>query len=291
VWRVGRSAETVERRDASDTRRAGESQENHRRQISGSIRAHHPVTARIPTIFIGCAGWSIASAQAGSFPGGGTHLERYARIFNAVEINSSFYRPHQPRTYARWAESVPAGFRFAVKMPKAISHTKRLRDCGAEVQAFLDQTSCLGAKLGILLLQLPPGLAFDPGVVLPFLDDLRKRHHGAIACEPRHASWFNANVDAALRERKITRVAADPTRVPRAAAPAGDRKAEYLRLHGSPRMYYDAYSDETLVRLARRLTRPGKRTRKRWCVFDNTAEGHAIDDALKLKALIADCPN
>ena len=214
-------------------------------------------------IFIGCAGWPIASAQASSFPGGGTHLERYARTFNAVEINSSFYRPHQPQTYARWAESVPAGFRFAVKMPKAISHTKRLRDCGAEVQAFLDQTSCLGAKLGILLLQLPPGLAFDPGIVLPFLDELRKRHHGAIACEPRHASWFSANVDAALREHGITRVAADPARVPRAAAPAGDRKAEYLRLHGSPRMYYDAYPDETLVRLARRLTRPEKRTHER----------------------------
>ncbi len=160
-------------------------------------------------IFIGCAGWSIASARAGSFPGGGSHLERYARIFNAVEINSSFYRPHQPRTYARWAESVPEDFRFAVKMPKAISHVKRLRDCGTEVQAFLDQASCLGAKLGVLLLQLPPGLAFDPGIVLPFLDDLRKRHHGAIACEPRHVSWFKANVDAALRERGIARTAAD----------------------------------------------------------------------------------
>jgi uncharacterized protein YecE (DUF72 family) len=174
-------------------------------------------------------------------------------------------------------------------MPKAVSHTKRLRDCGAEVQAFLDQASCLGAKLGILLLQLPPGLAFDPRIVLPFLDDLRKRHHGAIACEPRHASWFMANVDAALREYGITRVAADPARVPRAAAPAGDRRIEYLRLHGSPRMYYDAYSDEARARLAQRLTRPEKRTRERWCIFDNTAEGHAIDDALKLKALVADC--
>lgn len=239
-------------------------------------------------IFIGCAGWSIASAHAGSFSGGGSHLERYSRVFNAVEINSSFYRPHQPRTYARWAESVPEGFRFAVKMPKAISHAKRLRDCGAEVQAFLDQASRLGAKLGILLLQLPPGLVFDPDIVLPFLDDLRERHHGAIACEPRHVSWFRASVDAALRGRGIARVAADPAPVPRAAAPAGDRKAEYLRLHGSPRMYHDAYSDEPLVRLARRLTHPGKRARERWCIFDNTAEGHAIDDALKVKALIAD---
>lgn len=240
-------------------------------------------------MFIGCAGWSIASASAGSFPGGGRHLERYARVFNAVEINSSFYRPHRPQTYARWAESVPADFRFAVKMPKAISHTKRLRDCGAEVQAFLDQAGCLGAKLGILLLQLPPGLPFDPGTVLPFLDDLRKRHHGSIACEPRHLSWFRASAEAALRARGITRVAADPARVPRAAAPAGDRKTEYLRLHGSPRMYYDAYSDEALVRVARRLTRRGKRTRQRWCIFDNTAAGHATDDALKLKALIAHC--
>jgi len=97
---------------------------------------------------------------------------------------------------------------------------------------------------------------------------------------------FRANADTALRERGITRVAADPARVPRAAAPAGDRKIEYLRLHGSPRMYYDTYSDETLMRLARRLTRPGKQSRERWCIFDNTAEGHAIGDALKLKALI-----
>lgn len=240
-------------------------------------------------IFIGCAGWSIASAHAGSFPGGGSHLERYGRIFNAVEINSSFYRPHQPRTYVRWAESVPAGFRFAVKIPKIISNTKRLRDCGAEVQAFLDQTSSLDAKLGILLLQLPPSLVFDPGIVLPFLDDLRKCHHGAIACEPRHTSWFRANVDVALRERGITRVAAGPARVPRAAAPAGDRKTEYVRLHGSPRMYYDAYSDETLARLARRLTRPEKQNRERWCIFDNTAEGHAIENALKLQVLVTDC--
>jgi uncharacterized protein YecE (DUF72 family) len=96
-------------------------------------------------------------------------------------------------------------------------------------------------------------------------------------------------VDAALRERGVTRVAADPARVPRAAAPAGDRRAEYLRLHGSPRMYRDAYPDETLVGLARRLAGPEKRTRERWCIFDNTTEGHAIDDALKLKSLVLDC--
>jgi uncharacterized protein YecE (DUF72 family) len=90
----------------------------------------------IPTLRIGCAGWSLRAEQAALAPSDGSHLERYARVFDAVEINSSFYRPHRPQTYARWAESVPADFRFAVKMPKAISHGKRLRDCLGELDAF-----------------------------------------------------------------------------------------------------------------------------------------------------------
>ncbi|HWP34406.1 MAG TPA: DUF72 domain-containing protein, partial [Thermodesulfobacteriota bacterium] len=60
-------------------------------------------------VLVGCAGWAIPRAAAGAFPGPGSHLERYARVLPAVEINSSFYRSHRPRTYARWAASVPAG--------------------------------------------------------------------------------------------------------------------------------------------------------------------------------------
>jgi uncharacterized protein YecE (DUF72 family) len=81
-----------------------------------------------PRIFIGCAGWSIARAHAQAFPEAGTHLKRYAQLLPAVEINSSFYRPHRPQTYARWAASTPQTFRFAVKLPRAITHTHRLRD-------------------------------------------------------------------------------------------------------------------------------------------------------------------
>ncbi len=247
----------------------------------------HPAL-RPPALFIGCAGWSIPAAQAERFPDGSSHLERYAQRFNSVEINSSFYRPHLPTTYRRWAVSVPAGFRFAVKMPRAISHEARLRNAAAPLRAFLGQVDELGSKLGCLLLQLPPSLAYQASAILPFFDRLARLHRGPVACEPRHLSWFQPTVDRALRERGITRVAADPARHPRAAVPAGDRCVEYFRLHGSPRIYHDAYSDEALRRIERRLRRTDHGTDQRWCVFDNTARGHAVTNGLDLLERLGD---
>jgi uncharacterized protein YecE (DUF72 family) len=231
---------------------------------------------------IGCAGWSIPKAHAGAFPSVGSSLERYAQVFDCVEVNSSFHRPHRPATWRRWGDSVPADFRFAAKMPKAISHECRLRACDGLVDAFLDQTAELGDKLGWLLLQLPPSLAWDATVALPFLERLRERYRGPAACEPRHSSWFHADVDRALRDLRISRVAADPARVPRAALPGGDRNRIYLRLHGAPRMYYDAYAPQVLARIARRL----RDAPPAWCIFDNTAAGHAAGDALALRGML-----
>jgi uncharacterized protein YecE (DUF72 family) len=235
-----------------------------------------------PALFIGCASWSIPTTLAGRFPAGNSHLERYAQRFNCVEINSSFYRSHLPSTYRRWAASVPAGFRFAVKMPRVISHEARLRDAGSALQIFLGQVDELGLKLGCLLLQLPPSLVYRPPEILPFFDQLARLHQGQIACEPRHISWFHPAVGRALRERGIARVAADPARHPRAAVPAGDHRLQYFRLHGSPRIYYDAYSEACLLRIEQRLRRPGHSNDQRWCVFDNTALGHAVANGLNL---------
>ena len=80
---------------------------------------------------IGTAGWAIPRIHADLFPGNGTGLERYSGRLNAAEINSSFYRPHRPATYARWADAVPEAFRFSVKIPRSISHEKRLIDNAA----------------------------------------------------------------------------------------------------------------------------------------------------------------
>ncbi|RZJ02706.1 MAG: DUF72 domain-containing protein, partial [Haliea sp.] len=154
--------------------------------------------APLPAVKAGCAGWSLPRDTWPAFPANSSHLERYAARFNAVEINSSFYRPHQPATYARWAASVPADFRFAVKLPKTITHIQRLADGGQLLDDFLAQAGALGDKLGCLLVQLPPSLALVPEIAEKFLVDLRARHQGPVAMEPRHASWFTAEADALL---------------------------------------------------------------------------------------------
>lgn len=239
-----------------------------------------------PILRIGCAGWALPAAPAQAGGKARTQLQRYADQFDAVEINSSFYRPHRPATYARWAQSVPGDFRFSVKLPRTISHQRRLRDCGTELGSFLEGATELGEKLGILLLQLPPTLAFDTAVADRFFTDLRERHAGAVACEPRHVSWFTLEAERLLCAFAIARVGADPARVPRAAVPGGDRHVEYLRLHGSPHMYYDAYGDAALQRVSRRLSRQTTVTSERWGIFDNTARGAAQIDALRLQRLL-----
>ena len=115
----------------------------------------------LPVIRVGCAGWGVPKEHAERFPEAGSHLERYARRFPAVEINSSFYCPHRPATYARWAASVPPGFRFAVKVPREITHLRRLADPEEPLHRFLAECGALEEALGPLLVQIPPGRA-DP---------------------------------------------------------------------------------------------------------------------------------
>lgn len=231
---------------------------------------------------VGCAGWSLPRETWPEFPQDGTHLQRYAARFNAVEINSSFYRPHQPATYARWAESVPADFRFCAKLPKTITHEKRLRDCQGLLDAFLPQVTSLGEKLGCLLVQLPPSLAFDAATATAFLRELRLRHAGGVALEPRHASWFTAAADDVLKDAKVGRVLADPVLFDAGRDPGGWPALVYVRLHGSPRMYYSAYARDVLDALIVRLELEAASDASVWCVFDNTANGAAVPDALYL---------
>ena len=226
---------------------------------------------------IGCAGWSIGRDTAAAFPGDGSHLERYARVLNAVEINSSFYKPHQPATYARWADSVPDNFRFAVKLPRSISHDQRLVDIEALLAAFADQANTLAGKLGCILVQLPPSLQLDTAVADRFFTTLRQRFDCALACEARHASWFAHAGTALLRQHGITRVIADPPAgSPGEFVPTTD--LVYARLHGSPRMYYSSYADDYLDQVAAYLG-----GRDAWCIFDNTASGAALANALDLQ--------
>lgn len=235
-------------------------------------------------VHLGTAGWNIRREHAHRFSSTGTHLERYATLFNAVEINSCFYRPHRFTTYERWAASVPEHFRFAVKLPKVITHESRLVGVVPALEQFLGETAGLGTKLGPILVQLPPSFAFDVAVASAFFIELRSRFDGAVVFEPRHETWFTEDVERMLIKHRIARVAADPARVPAAAEPGGYDKVVYVRLHGSPRIYYSGYPAEALDQITRLLEEKTAQGISTWCIFDNTALGAATADAHTVKS-------
>lgn len=237
-------------------------------------------------IYIGTAGWSIPRTEQRRFPAGESLLARYAKALPAVEINSTFYRPHRATTFERWAASVPRAFRFSVKIPSAITHDRRLAGTAPLLKTFLADLAPLGSRLGCLLVQLPPSLAFDTRVARAFFTALRKQFDGRVAFEPRHASWFEDRADRLLDGFKVARVAADPPRVEGGGQPGGWPGLAYFRLHGSPRMYYSAYEDQYLNALAVRLRALRRRRIPTWCIFDNTTLGAASGNALDLAASV-----
>ena len=237
-------------------------------------------------LLLGTAGWTLPRECVSAFPGEGSHLERYSRVLPGVEINSTFHRPHRSSTYARWAETTPADFRFCLKAPKTITHKAKLADCEGLLEAFLGEIQPLAAKVRCLLFQLPPSLAFDPVVARRFFEAVRERYAGEVACEPRHASWLERDADALLLRQRIARVAADPARDPHASVPGGFAAIRYFRLHGSPRMYYSSYSTEWLAALAHTLDAELAQGRTVWCMFDNTVTGAAMANALEVRRLL-----
>ena len=241
--------------------------------------------ANAGSIRIGCAGWSLRGTQLALFDDGDSHLARYATRFDTVEINSSFYRPHQQKTYARWAAGVPSSFRFSVKLPKAITHKARLVNAGEAIAQFCDEIAGLGENLGGVLMQLPPTLVFEAVVAETFFRTLRQRIAAPVACEPRHPSWFTPGVDKLWRLHAVTRAAADPARWPESSHVGGEGPWRYWRWHGSPRMYYSGYDDLALQELATQLQGHAGAGRTAWCILDNTALGHAVTDAIRLQEL------
>ena len=233
-------------------------------------------------IFIGTAGWSIPRASAHNFECTGTHLQKYAGILTAAEINSSFHGSHELGTYSKWASATPRQFRFAVKLPRTITHDQQLLRVRAPIERFLKESSGLKAKRGPLLIQLPPSSAFERRKVTRFLDTLRALYDGPLVCEPRHETWFSTIASEVLVSYRVARVAADPTILEIGKRPGGWNGIVYFRLHGSPRKYWSRYSEEYIDVLARTLKEEAQSADTSWCIFDNTASGAAIENALEL---------
>jgi uncharacterized protein YecE (DUF72 family) len=232
--------------------------------------------------FIGTAGWNLTKEFSEKFPEEGSHLVRYAQVFHAVEINSSFYREHMPKTYERWASVVPDEFRFSVKLSQEFTHKSDLRPKEKELRNSLDGVLHLGEKLGFILLQFPGSREFHPKNMERFLKLIRKSYAGPLALEARNCSWINHDGKILMRDFAVSKVIADPERCPggpKSLLTAGG--SPYYRLHGSPVIYRSSYPKKFLKALRTEL----QCFKNPWVIFDNTTFGKATENALQLQGL------
>jgi uncharacterized protein YecE (DUF72 family) len=236
-------------------------------------------------LHIGVAGWSIPSTQPHLVPTDGTHLQRYARTLNAVELNRTFYALPRASTIRKWVECVPEDFRFSLKLSKTITHELKFHQAIPALTEFIAMAQEFREQLGPVLVQTPPSLEADDHV-LDFLERFRELFDHPIVMEPRHPSWIDGRVDERLKELQIARVAADPAKVPALARPGGDRSMAYFRLHGSPRIYRSAYTDEMLGEWADGIQDAMNTSGKVWVIFDNTARDAAFPNALRMRELL-----
>lgn len=234
---------------------------------------------------VGLAGWSEAASRYRALLSPASDevkgLRRYANTFDFVEINSSFYRQVRKSTCEKWAAEVPDDFIFSVKMHRLITHYTRLKDTDL-LGDFFGPMAGLGKKLGVVLVQLPPSLAFDAATAGKFFACLRWHYQGCAVCEPRHASWAGTEARSILTHHGIAPVL---TEIPDGKVPPMAKGLPvYIRLHGAPRRYYSSYSGEQLRRLATFLS--GHPRRARFVVFDNTASSAGVLNALELQRML-----
>ncbi len=234
-------------------------------------------------IRIGTSGWRYTHWAKRFYPPGlqkNKWFEYLSSVFDTVEVNATFYRQLSPTVFKQWTTYTPDNFCFSVKANRLITHIKRLKDVRTPLHCFLNSLKPLNGKIGALLFQFPPSLAYDPLLINGFLNCLRTTRHTAI--EIRHPSFLNTSFFQALQERNIAFCWSDTAgRYPYAEEITANFL--YIRLHGSPKLYYSSYSDDFLKKLAQKLRTIQKDA---FIYFDNDAEGHAPANALTLKKIL-----
>jgi len=212
-------------------------------------------------------------------------LHYLSRLFNAIEINGSFYKQIEPRVYAEWRRATPAGFRFALKGHRFVTHYRRLRDCAEPIDRLRRQSAGLGAKLAVVLWQLPANATVNLERLDHFLSGLRRGFSEARhAFELRHPSWFRDDVRALLERAGAAVCIADAPDFPRWDAVTTD--LVYVRLHGHTRKYASSYSSAHLGRWAEKVAGWRDAGFDVHVYFDNDAEGAALTDATTLAGLV-----
>ncbi len=235
--------------------------------------------------YVGCSGWHYEHWRGLHYPEElprSKWLSFYARQFNTVELNNSFYRLPSEKAFTTWRESTPDNFVFAVKASRFITHIKRLRDAGSAVEEFLSRADLLGRKLGTLLYQLPPSMKRNDEVLQGFLSSLPQKHQHVV--EFRHESWIDEAVFDVLRRHNVGLCVFD---MPGFSCPVvATSDFAYVRFHGSEALYSSCYSDEELSRWAERIAGLGQNVSASYIYFNNDAMAFAVENATTLRNLL-----
>jgi uncharacterized protein YecE (DUF72 family) len=238
-----------------------------------------------PQARVGCSGWQYRHWR-GDFYDQRLPQSRwfghYATVFDTVEINNTFYRLPEAATFARWSEAAPAGFLFAVKASRFLTHLKKLKDPEEPIQRFFERAGELGSHLGPVLYQLPPGWKLDLARLEHFLQVLpRDARH---VLEFRDTSWYVEEVFALLRAAGVGLCLHDRE------GSASDRRWTapfvYVRFHGPTGNYAGGYSHARLAGWADWLNGQRRAGRDVYTYFNNDIGGHAPRDAVTLRELL-----
>jgi uncharacterized protein YecE (DUF72 family) len=209
-------------------------------------------------------------------------LERYASVFDTVELNATFYRLPSTDSVERWRDAVPASFTFAVKGSRYLTHMKRLLDADEGLRRFYQPVSRFGAKLGPVLWQLPAHLKADPERLDRFLGRLPRGRH---AFEFRDPSWYSEETCAVLDRHGAAFCEHD---LVDRAPPGRTGGFRYVRFHGTTGRYAGRYGREALASYARDYLDSAARGEDVHVYFNNDLGGHAVRDALDLRALVGE---
>jgi uncharacterized protein YecE (DUF72 family) len=227
---------------------------------------------------IGTSGWSYQH-WIGRFYPKGISLEAYARQFDTVEINNTFYNLPLESTFRTWRETVGSSFLFAVKASRYITHRRKLRDPETVSRLFFERVIFLGDTLGPILFQLPPRWHVNVERLAEFLAHLPTDFRYTF--EFRDKTWFNEEVDALLRQHGVAFCIYD------LAGETSPLKVTtdfvYIRLHGPEKAYQGKYQDPVLDRWAEAITAWSREGRNVYVYFDNDEKAYAAADALRLR--------
>jgi uncharacterized protein YecE (DUF72 family) len=242
------------------------------------------VTNRSPRYRIGCSGWNYKSWKGRFYPSrlaASKWLPYYADLFDTVEINNTFYRLPEAETFARWRAQVPAGFLFAVKASRFLTHMKRLRDPEEPIDRLFSRVRALGSRLGPVLYQLPGTLAFDLPLLEDFLCALPRRTQHVV--EFRHPSWY---VDATFDclERRGAALCLHDKEGSEISEPFVGG-CVYVRFHGTSGRYHGSYSTRTLAAWADRLVARRQDGIDVYAYFNNDPDAVAVRNAETLRRL------